>query len=79
MLLVILRMPIKNTHHYTNQENEFWEIVISEKNQNEILETFISINIDAECNENVPAISFGRVHEDFCISTKISSNVVSIV
>ena len=40
-------------------------IVITENNQNKILETFISMKSHAECYENVPAISFGRFHEDF--------------
>ena len=37
------------------------------------------MKIDAEYNENVPAIALGRFHEDFFISTKRSSNVVSVV
>ena len=48
---------------------------ISENNNNQVLETFISMKSHAECNENIPAISFGRFHEDFCTSTNISSNL----
>jgi hypothetical protein len=33
-----------------------YEIVISENNQNRVLETFISIKFDAENNETTPAI-----------------------
>ena len=38
--------------------------MMSEKNPNQILETFISMKIDAECDENAPAIAFCQVHED---------------
>ena len=38
--------------------------VISDKNQNPILETFISMKYDTECNETTPAIVFYRFHED---------------
>ena len=47
-------------------------IVISEIHQNKILETFISMKSDAECNETAPAISFGRLHEDSEILTKMT-------
>ena len=30
--------------------------------QNQVLETFVSMRIDAQCNEITPAISFNRVH-----------------
>ena len=40
------------------------EIVIFENNQNQLLETFISMKFDAECNETTPAILFPRFHED---------------
>ena len=46
--------------------------------QNELLETFICIRIDAECDENALAISFGRMHDDFHISARMTSNVVSV-
>ena len=39
-------------------------VVISGNNQNQVLETFISMKFDAECNETTPAISFDRFHED---------------
>ena len=45
-------------------------IVISENTQNEVLETFIYIKMDAECNETTPAISFPRFHEDSEMFTK---------
>ena len=47
-----------------------YEIMIFENNQNQVLETFISIKFDAECNETTPAILFIRFHEDFKIYTK---------
>ena len=50
-----------------------YEIMISENNQNQVLETFISIKFDAECNETTPAILFLRFHEDFSIYTKKAS------
>ena len=53
--------------------------MISENTQDEILETFRSMKIDAECNENVPARSIGRFHNDLSFLLKISSNVVSVV
>ena len=40
------------------------EIVIFEKNQNQILETFICMKFDTELNETTPAISIDRFHED---------------
>ena len=51
------------------------EIVISEKNQNQDLETFISMRLDAECNETTPAIPFYRFHEDSTILAKMTSKV----
>ena len=39
-----------------------YKVVISENNQNQVLETFISMKFDAECNETTPAISFHRFH-----------------
>ena len=50
-----------------------YEIMISENNQNQFLETFISIKFDAECNETAPAIEFPRFHGDFEIYTKKAS------
>ena len=51
------------------------EIVIFENNQNQVLETFISMKFDAECNETAPAIAFPRFHEDSEIFTKMTSKV----
>ena len=39
-----------------------YKVVISENNQNQLLETFISMKFNAECNETTPAISFHRFH-----------------
>ena len=52
------------------------EITISKTNHNQFLETFISINHDAECNENTPAIIFYRFHEDFEMVTKKRQKLV---
>ena len=65
-------MPIKKAHHERNQENAS-EIVISENNHNQFLETFISIKFDAICNETAPAISFHRIHGDPEILSKMMS------
>ena len=46
------------------------------KNQNPILETFISIKFDAECNETGHAIVFDRFHEDVYIATTIIPNMI---
>ena len=51
------------------------EFVISENNQNQDLETFISMKSDAECNEITPAISFDRFHKDFEMFAKMMSKV----
>ena len=48
--------------------------MISENNQNQILETFISMKMDAEYNETTPAISFDRLHVDFDIVSKSHQN-----
>ena len=48
------------------------KLVISENNQNQDLETFISMKSDAGCNETTPAISFDRFHENSEILTKIT-------
>ena len=48
-------------------------IVISENNQNQVLETFISMKFDAECNETTPAIILHRFHEDYEMFTKMTS------
>ena len=39
--------------------------------QNQVLEMFISMKIDAECNETSPAILFDRFHEDLNIKKDI--------
>ena len=44
--------------------------MISENNLNQMLETFISIKIDAEYNETTPMMSFDRFHKDFTICLK---------
>ena len=46
----------------------------SDKNQNQILETFISMKKDAEYNETTPASVFYRCHEDAEILTKMTPN-----
>ena len=51
------------------------KILISEHRQNKLLDTFISIKSDAECNETAPAISFARFHEDSENLTKPTSKV----
>ena len=50
------------------------EIVIFENMQNKVLDTFISIKSNAECNETAPAISIDRFHEDSEIFSKMTSN-----
>ena len=50
-------------------------IVISENNQNQDLEMFISMKFDAECNEITPEITFHKFHEDSEILTKMKSKV----
>ena len=40
---------------------------------NEVLEMFICIKIDAECNETTHAIAFDRSHEDSEMFTKLTS------
>ena len=49
------------------------EIVISENNHNQFLETFISTEFDAEYNETAPAISIHRFQEDSEILSKMMS------
>ena len=49
------------------------EIVISENNQNQDLETFVCMKSDAECNETTPEISIDRFHEDYEMITKMTS------
>ena len=46
------------------------EIVIFENNQNQVLEMFMAMKFDAECNETTPAIIMNRFHEDSEMSTK---------
>ena len=41
------------------------EIVIFENNQNQVLEMFMAMKFDAECNETTPAIIIHRWHEDY--------------
>ena len=52
-----------------------YEIMMSENNQNQVLETFRPIKFDAACNETTPAILFLRFHEDVMICTKMTSKV----
>ena len=49
------------------------KIVISENTQNKVLETFISMKFDTECNETTPEIIFHRFHEYYKILTKMTS------
>ena len=44
--------------------------MVSEHRQNRVMETSISIKIDAECNETTPDIILYRLHEDCEIFTK---------
>ena len=46
------------------------EIVISENDQNRVMEMLICMKFDAECNETTPAILFLRVHDDSEMVTK---------
>ena len=73
-LIIRIRMHINEAYHHRNQENWFWEIVISENNWNHIPNTFISMRIDAEHNETAPAISDDRLHGNICILTTMTSN-----
>ena len=41
-----------------------FKIAISENTQNKMMETFISMKFDAECNETTPEIALYRFHED---------------
>ena len=72
MLFMILRMPIKKAHHQTNQENWFRRSCFV--NQNQVLELFISMKIDAECNETTPEIAVDRFHEDSNNFSKMTTN-----
>ena len=47
-----------------------YKIVISENNQNKVLETFISIKFDTECNETIPDIVLYGFHKDYELLTK---------
>ena len=47
------------------------EIMRKSTSYNQILETFICIEIYAECNETTPVISFNRFHGESHISMKI--------
>ena len=49
--------------------------MISEHRKNKVLDTFISIKPNAECNETAPAVSFARFHEDYENLTKPTSKV----
>ena len=69
---LIVRIPIKKAYHERNRKKTGSRIVISENTQNEVLETFIDIKMDAESNETAPVIAFLRVHEDSEMSTKKS-------
>ena len=48
--------------------------MIRKNNQNQFLETLISMRTDAECNETAPATSFNRLHEDSEHITEMTSN-----
>ena len=47
-----------------------FKIVITENNQNQDLETCISMKFDTECNETTPTIASDRFHEDSKIFAK---------
>ena len=49
--------------------------MIAVNDHKQILETFISIKIDAECNETAHAIVFDRFHVYFHIATKMIPNM----
>ena len=51
--------------------------MISENTQNEVLETFICIKMDAESNETIPEISLLRLHEDYEMLKKNNIKKVS--
>ena len=55
ILVISLRMSIKKSHHEKTQETDSI-IVISDNDQNQVLETCISMKFDAECNKTVPRI-----------------------
>ena len=46
------------------------KVVISGNNQNQVLETFIYMKFDAECNKTTPVIESYRFHEDSEMFTK---------
>ena len=46
------------------------KVVISENNQYQVLETFISMKSDAECNETNPVIVLHRFHGEINIFIK---------
>ena len=65
---------IKKTDH---------KVVISVNNQNQLLETFISMKFDVECNETTPAISFhrfrGNIQNDANVRDKTANGTAQIV
>ena len=69
---MILRIPIRKAHHEKNPKTGD-EIVFLENNQNQVLEMFMAMKVDAEFNETTPAIIIHRVHEDYEIFTKKTS------
>ena len=50
-------------------------ILISENTQNKVLETFISMKSDAECDEITPEIILYRFDEHYEIPTEMTSKV----
>ena len=54
-------------------KNTYLKIVFFENDQNKVLETFISMKFDAECDENIPDIVLYQFHEDYELLTKKTS------
>ena len=72
--ITILEIWIEKTPYERNEETDS-TIAIWENQRNQVLETFISMNSDAECNETTLAIVFRRFHEDSEINTKMTPKV----
>ena len=72
ILLTILRMYIQRAHHEKNKKTDS-KIVISENTQIQVLETFISMKFDTECNEITPAIIFLRFNDYYKMLTQMTS------
>ena len=69
-ILLIIFECILRKHIMRNIKKTDSRIVISENTQSEVLETFIIMKSDTECNETTPAIIFHIFHEYYKIFTK---------